>query len=187
MPKDSVPTKQAILKAGFQLFFARGYARVSMDDIADKAGLTKRTLYYHFDSKDALVGAVLQNQNAQTLQEFEKLIDPEALTPVEFSDSFFEKLALWSTSPGWKGSGYTRLVFELADLPGHPARSAAAIHKKALENWLSQQLQMRRADDFQKKAQSIAVLLEGAMTLTLIHSNSDYIKVAQESARMVLR
>ena len=122
MPKDSTPTRRSILNAGFQLFFKRGYARVSMEDIATKAGLTKRTLYYHFDSKDALVGAVLRCQNEQTLRQFQKWVDPTAKTPAEFADSLFHKLMLWSQKPNWRGSGYTRLALELADLPGHPAR-----------------------------------------------------------------
>ena len=186
MPKDSAPTRRSILNAGFQLFFERGYARVSMDDIAARAGLTKRTLYYHFNSKDELVGAVLRGQNEQTLQQFQRWVDPLAQTPVEFSDSLFEKLSLWSRNPDWRGSGYTRLALELADLPGHPARLAAKVHKIAIEAWLSRQLELRHADNFADKAQAMAVLLEGAMTLALVHGDQNYIETARINARTIL-
>ena len=186
MPKNSAPTKQLILDAGFQLFFQRGYARVSMDEIAAKAGLTKRTLYYHYNSKDELVGAVLQNQNEHTLRQFQGWIDPQAATPAEFTDSLFRKLAAWAGKPGWKGSGYTRLAMELADLPGHPARLAARIHKHAIEDWLSQQLQLRSASNIEHNARTIAILLEGAMTLALLHGDTSYIETASKSARAVL-
>lgn len=187
MPKDSAPTRRSILNAGFQLFFKRGYARVSMDDIAAKAGLTKRTLYYHFNSKDALVGAVLRGQNEQTLQQFQSWVDPLAQTPVEFSDSLFGKLLLWSQKPDWRGSGYTRLALELTDLPGHPARLAAKVHKAAIEAWLSRQLELRHAENFEDKARAVAVLLEGAMTLALVHGDPNYIETARTNAQMILQ
>ena len=187
MPRDSAPTRRSILKAGFQLFFERGYARVSMDDIAAGASLTKRTLYYHFNSKDELVGAVLRGQNEQTLRQFQRWVDPLAQTPVEFSDSLFEKLLLWSRRPDWRGSGYTRLALELTDLPGHPARNAARVHKAAIQAWLSRQLELRHAENFEDKAQAIAVLLEGAMTLALVHGDQSYIETARTNARKILQ
>ena len=157
-----------------------------MDEIAARAGLTKRTLYYHYESKDELVGAVLHNQNDQTLRQFQRWIDPQSLTSSEFADNLFQKLAVWASKPGWKGSGYTRLALELADLPGHPARLTARQHKSALESWLSQQFQLRGADSSDQKAQSIAILLEGAMTLTLLHGDSIYIDTARSNARRLL-
>ncbi len=35
--------------------------------------------------------------------------------------------------PGWMGSGFTRIVMELADRPGHPVHKIARAHKKAIE------------------------------------------------------
>jgi hypothetical protein len=40
-------------------------------------------------------------------------------------ESFFGQLLEWARKPRWSGSGFTRLVVELADLPGHPARAIA--------------------------------------------------------------
>ena len=53
----------------------------------------------------------------------------------EILDVLFSELAKWSAKPGWTGAGFTRLVMELADLPGHPARVIAHRHKTALEVW----------------------------------------------------
>src|SRR3954468_19680078 len=41
-------TSERIISAASRLFYGEGIGRVSMDAIADKAGVTKRTLYYHF-------------------------------------------------------------------------------------------------------------------------------------------
>jgi hypothetical protein len=48
-------------------------------------------------------------------------------------DGLFSELAVWADKPRWAGSGFTRLVIELADLPGHPARLIARRHKSMLE------------------------------------------------------
>lgn len=44
-----------ILDASIKMFFRDGIKAVSMDDIAKSVGISKRTLYEHFDSKDALL------------------------------------------------------------------------------------------------------------------------------------
>lgn len=48
-------TYERILTAARVLFAARGYRATSMQAIADEVGITKAALYYHFDSKDAIL------------------------------------------------------------------------------------------------------------------------------------
>ena len=55
MDADRKDTKGRILSAAYRLFYKQGFSRVSVDAIADLAGVTKRTIYYHFDSKDEIV------------------------------------------------------------------------------------------------------------------------------------
>ena len=56
-------TKGKILKSAYTLFRQEGFTRVSVDAIADQAGVTKRTVYYHFESKDDIVADVLKDQH----------------------------------------------------------------------------------------------------------------------------
>ncbi|HMB56036.1 MAG TPA: TetR/AcrR family transcriptional regulator [Arenimonas sp.] len=57
-PKD--PEKRAaILDAAMRLFPARGYDGVSMDAIAQQAGVSKLTVYSHFDDKESLFAAAV--------------------------------------------------------------------------------------------------------------------------------
>ena len=53
------PTKDRIVAAANKLFYDEGIRSVGVDAVAAKAGVTKRTLYYHFKSKDDLVAAYL--------------------------------------------------------------------------------------------------------------------------------
>lgn len=55
------PKHQAIVGAATELFLEAGYGAVSMDAIAARAGVSKRTVYSHFPGKDVLFGAVMGN------------------------------------------------------------------------------------------------------------------------------
>jgi AcrR family transcriptional regulator len=46
MRRSAADTRRKILEAAYDLFWRQGFLRVSMDDIAARAGLTKRTLYH---------------------------------------------------------------------------------------------------------------------------------------------
>jgi AcrR family transcriptional regulator len=186
MPRDPSKTQKSILQAGYRLFFRHGYARVSMDQIAAEAGVTKRTLYYHHTSKDDLVAAVLNAQNSNLPEVFRQWEDPRATSADAFLTALFTKLAAWARTPRWTGSGFTRLTLELGDLPGHPARKAASIHKKAFECWLAGQLSTRAVPDAERAAQSISILIDGSAALALIHDDAAYIEAALPLARRVL-
>lgn len=55
---------EAIVEAAGRLFFAPGFARVSMDDLARELGMSKKTIYRHFPDKRSLLAAVLDRQFA---------------------------------------------------------------------------------------------------------------------------
>jgi AcrR family transcriptional regulator len=69
MPRDTTATRSRIYAAAYALFYRKGFQRTSLDDIAAKAGVTKRTLYYHVRSKDDLAGAMLAHQHGFVLAE----------------------------------------------------------------------------------------------------------------------
>ena len=67
MPKDAAITRDRIVAAASRLFYGHGIRAVSVDDVAARAGLTKRTLYYHFRSKDDLIAAYLAARDEPTI------------------------------------------------------------------------------------------------------------------------
>jgi len=50
-------TRRRILEAALELFCSRGYASTTMDDIADRADIARRTLFNHFPAKQAILAA----------------------------------------------------------------------------------------------------------------------------------
>lgn len=71
--------RAAILDAAVEEFATSGFDTTSMDRIAERAGVSKRTVYNHFQSKDALFEAIVQELIAQTeaLPEFPYEADRE--------------------------------------------------------------------------------------------------------------
>ena len=187
MPRSSEPTRQRILDAAYGQFRRRGYARVSMDEIAAAASVTKRTLYYHFESKDALLATVLEAQHRLALAAFRTFGDKLSGSPETIIDRLFADLAVWSDQPRWAGSGFTRLVIELADLPGHPARMIARRHKALLEMHFGEMLAEAGVARPRETAREIWLLSEGAISLILVHRDRSYAAAAAQAARKLIR
>jgi AcrR family transcriptional regulator len=175
-------TKDRILSAAYRLLYKEGFARVSMDAIAEAAGVTKRTLYYHFDSKDTLTAAMLEHQHQHALAQIQEWGRKSSKTAADYLTALFEDLENWASQPRWLGSGFTRITMELAHLPGHPARHAANQHKYAVEVWLSSELKSLGAPNPQELARQVMLLIEGSMSLILIHGDASYAKSAARAA-----
>ncbi len=187
MPRSPQPTRKRILEAAYKLFRRQGYNRVSMDEIAAAAALTKRTLYHHFRSKDQLLADVLDAQNDLAVQAFRTFGDRLSGSPEAIVEGMFQQLAVWSDRPRWAGSGFTRLVIELADLPGHPARLIARRHKAQLERCLAELLARSGVERARELARAVWLLSEGAISLILIHGDHGYSAAASEAAKTLVR
>lgn len=153
-----------------------------MDAIADAAHVTKRTLYYHFKSKDALAAAVLDHQHLYAFECIQRWSDGSAETPSDYLAGLFQQLEAWASDRKWLGSGFTRLTMELADLPGHPVRCAAHRHKLAVELWLASELERLGARCPGELARQVMLLIEGCLSLVLIHGDTSYISAAAQAA-----
>lgn len=52
-------TRETIREVALELFSTRGFEQTSLREIAERVGLTKASLYYHFPSKQALLTAII--------------------------------------------------------------------------------------------------------------------------------
>ncbi len=188
MPRDSTATRARIYAAAYALFYRKGFQRTSLDEIAARAGVTKRTLYYHVRSKDDLAGAMLAHQHGFVLAEMARWMGA-AGSARKLVDQLFDSVARWGAAAGtrhWTGSGFTRMAMELADLPGHPARVATRKHKNAVQAELARRLAACGARDAEATAAQLQMLLEGAMILMLIHGDARYARLAAAAARQLV-
>jgi AcrR family transcriptional regulator len=74
----SEATRQRIVNAAVELFSEVGYQATGLGDIIERAQLTKGALYYHFDSKEALATAIIEEGADIALRAFRSISDPSS-------------------------------------------------------------------------------------------------------------
>lgn len=182
MARSSAPTRDRIVAAASKLFYGEGIGRVSMDAVAEKAGVTKRTLYYHFRSKDDLVAAYLEGRDQPNLLLFQRWFDETEGSLAEKVRGIFLNLAASARHPKWKGCGFLRTTAELAHMPGHPAIKIGAAHKKRFESWIAGLIAAAGSGNSVALARQIMLLLDGCFAVTLLHRDPSYMETAGEAA-----
>lgn len=180
------PAKERIIDAANRLFYAEGIRAVSVDAVAEKAGITKKTLYYHFRSKDDLIEAYLTARDQPNLVLYEKWFDGSDGMLADKIEAIFLQLAQSARHPKWKGCGFLRTAAELANKPGHPAMKVGAAHKKKLEALLSDKIKKAGIVDSTALARHIVLLLDGAFSTVLIHRDPEYIEAAGSAAKSLV-
>lgn len=175
-------TRSRIIAAASELFYGEGIRAVSVDAVAEKAGLTKRTLYYHFASKDDLVAAYLQAREQPNLARFRRWYEEVEGSSAEKVRNMFRRLATAARHPKWKGCGFLRTSAELANMPGHPAIRIGIGHKKDFETWFGSVL---AADGIEKSAEiarQILLLMDGSFALVQLNRDPSYMESAGDAA-----
>ena len=93
--EQTAETREALLAAAEQVFFDRGVARATLEEIAREAGMTRGALYWHFTDKEALYAAMLERVRLPLLETelaASDLSDPFAALE-RFADKALERIA----------------------------------------------------------------------------------------------
>ncbi len=184
--KQAKNTKERIVDAANKLFYLAGIKATSVDAIAEKAGVTKRTLYYHFQSKDDLITKYLSARDQINLQAFQKSFDEQKGDITKKIRAVFDSVVTATSHTKWRGCGFQRTAGELANKPGHPAIKAASVHKKNVEAWLTKEFNQYDVTNADVTARQVFLLLEGALSSMLIHHDSAYIQEAGNAAALLV-
>lgn len=107
--------RKQLLGAALEVFVAQGYHAAAMDDIADRAGVSKPVLYQHFPGKFELYLALLDQSAADIIQACSRALDSTADNKQRVAktmEAFYSYVA--------HEQGAFRLVFE-SDLTNEPA------------------------------------------------------------------
>jgi AcrR family transcriptional regulator len=186
MVKPQPPTRERIIAAANRLFYSDGIKGVSVDAVAAAAGVTKRTLYYHFASKDDLVAAYLAGRDQPNLALFKRWFDEAGGALPDKVQAIFLHLAKAARHPKWKGCGFLRTSAELANMPGHPAIRIGAAHKKKFEAWLCETFAAAGVASAAALARQVLLLLDGSFAVVLLHRDASYIETAGEAAHALV-
>jgi AcrR family transcriptional regulator len=87
---DAPDARERILRQARADFFAQGYSRFTMDDLATELGMSKKTLYRHFAGKDEIIGAVLRDFSHEVRTDAEAILQNEALSFPQKLHSFVD-------------------------------------------------------------------------------------------------
>ena len=113
--------QERILDMADSLFYRRGIRVIGVDTVAAEIGISKRTLYNYFHSKDDLILAYLSRRL--------RPIEPSDAPPAEQILEDFDRLERAMRKDGYRGCPFMNAVAELAD-SAHAAHKIAVAHKE---------------------------------------------------------
>jgi AcrR family transcriptional regulator len=183
---DLTPGAQRVLDAASQLFYDNGIHAVGVDSIAAAAGVTKKTLYDRFGSKDELVRQYLQARDQRWRRYLLDYVAKRADDPADQLLVAFDALAAWSAANNPRGCGFVNAYAELPDAD-HPGYQAVVEQK----DWMREFFRTRARSARLKRPASIAadlmLLYDGALVTRGMHTVDDAVRRARRIAEGIIR
>nr|WP_035717645.1 TetR/AcrR family transcriptional regulator [Gordonia terrae] len=178
---DWTPKARLILAAASTLFYERGIHAVGVDSIAAAAGVTKRTLYDRFGSKEQLIVEYLRARNAEWQEFLRSRLDAADPTPSAQLAAVFDATRDWSADRGHKGCAMINAHAEISD-PAHPAYPIIVGQKHELRDLLRSIATDAGAPDANALAQQLFILHEGALVAAGMGVEPDALDTARDFA-----
>jgi AcrR family transcriptional regulator len=169
--------QERILETADRLFYRRGIRAVGVDTVAAEVGISKRTLYNHFPSKDALIVAYLSRRFRPT--------GSSDLPPAEQVLGDFDRLERAFAANGFRGCPFVNAVAELAE-PAHAANKLAVAYKEQRRAWFRERLTRLEVADADGLATQLMLLVDGAISAALVRGEPKMARAAKEAARVLM-
>ncbi|HYW53719.1 MAG TPA: helix-turn-helix domain-containing protein [Dongiaceae bacterium] len=166
-----------IAEVAARLFYRDGIHAVGVDLVAATAGLTKRTLYRHFRSKDELIAA--------SLRRAPRVQFPEHGAPVERILGAFDQLEMFLDGSEYRGCPYIIFTAELTE-PGHPARRLIEHLLAKRRAWFRERAVEAGLQNPDDVAEQLDVLFDGAAASGAKRGNLIAARTAKRIALMVV-
>jgi AcrR family transcriptional regulator len=169
--------KDRILETTDRLFYGQGIRAVGVDTIAAEIGISKRTLYNYFPSKDALIVAYLMRRAV-----------PRSIPdrpPLEQILGVFDWLERWFASKAFRGCPFVNAVAEIGER-AHPATRIAIDQKERRRVAFRDILTRLGVADPDGLATQLAILVEGAMAAALVRDDPGMARAAKSAALVLL-
>jgi AcrR family transcriptional regulator len=177
----SVPAKpsmkERILETADRLFYLRGIRAVGVDTIAAEIGISKRTLYNHFPSKDALISAYLARR-------FHKA-PASGKPPAEQILDTFDSLERRFARRDFRGCPFVNAVAELGP-DDRAVKKIAVAFKESRRVWFRDLLKQLDVADAEALATQLTLLVDGSIAQDLVRDDPSMARAAKEAARVLL-
>jgi AcrR family transcriptional regulator len=172
-----VVMQERILKTADSLFYGEGIRAVGVDTIASEVGISKRTLYNYFPSKDDLIVAYLARRLRPTAV--------SELPPAEQILGNFDQLERSLADDGFRGCPFVNAVAELKE-PGHAANKIALTFKDQSRTWFRELLSRLEIANPESLAMQLMLLVDGAIAAAVVRRDPKMARTAREAARVLL-
>jgi AcrR family transcriptional regulator len=178
MSASEKPTMKArILETADRLFYLQGIRAVGVDTIAAEIGISKRTLYNHFPSKDALIAAYLAGRFKQ--------VPASDKPPVEQILGTFDRLERSFAAKGFRGCPFVNAVAELG-AEDRSVKKIAIAFKESRRLWFRDLLMQLEVADANGLATQLQLLVDGAIATDLVRNDPSAARAAKHAARVLL-
>ena len=170
--------KDRILETADRLFYLQGIRAVGVDTIAAEIGISKRTLYNHFPSKDALIAAYLERRFVQPR--------PSDKSPVEQILGTFDSLERRFAAKDFRGCPFVNAVAELGS-EDQSVRKIAIAFKESRRLWFRDLLVQLGASDAEGLATQLVLLVDGSIAQDLVRNDPAMARAAKAAAKVLLK
>ena len=152
---------ERIRETASDLFYREGIRAIGVDEIVNRAGVTKPTLYRSFSSKDELAAAYLEDYDKAFWQRFEEGAGVHPDDARAQLRVYLQGLARRATQAGYRGCGLSNAAVEYPQ-GDHPARKVAEANKRALRKRLISMAKAMGAGDPELLGDGLLMVIEGA-------------------------
>lgn len=168
-------TRNQIIEAADQLFYRRGYEHTSFSDIADIVQISRGNFYYHFNTKDEILDAVIDARLANTRKMLEQW-EIEWKQPADRIRSFIHILIANRADIKRYGCPVGTLCSELMKL-NHASQGEANKLFTLFRTWLRRQFTLLgREADSDKLAMRLLARSQGVATLASAFHEERFIR-----------
>jgi AcrR family transcriptional regulator len=179
--QDHQPDVRAqILKVTDRLFYEQGIRAIGVNAIAAEAGISKKTLYQHFASKDDLIVAYLQGRFRPLPAASSKPPAQQILANLEWIASAI------AGAEDYRGCAFLNAIAELGN-ENAEARDLAVSYKDSRRIWYRDLLSRLDVDDPDTLATQLSLLVDGAYAAALIRKDPHTMRSAIAAARALLK
>jgi AcrR family transcriptional regulator len=176
--------RERLLDSAYELFARRGIRAVGIDEVIDRAGVAKATLYRHFQSKDDLVVAFLAlREQRWTLAWVEAEARRRGSTAEEQLLAIFDLFDEWFHRDDFEACSFINVLLEMG--PAHPAGRASIVHLeniRSVVSRLAEEAGLREPESF---ARSWHILMKGSI-VSAAEGDADAARRARAIARLLI-
>ena len=177
--------REQLIKTALELFAKNGIHATGIDTIVEQSGVTKKTLYAHFRSKEELVLAVLRQYDGLARNEFMRQVESGGKTPKARLLAVFDFAERWFHQSNFYGCLFINTIGEYSD-KDTPIRQICQEYKKLVKSYIHSLCEQAGASDPPGLAEELALLLEGATVTAQVSQNPKTAKIAKRAAKALI-